>query len=63
MEQQNTVHSVDKALTLTELLLQNGAPMTLAELSRRSGFPKSTTHALLSTRRQHNIITQREDGR
>ena len=63
MEQQNTVQSVNKALILTELLLQNGAPMTLAELSRRSGFPKSTTHALLSTMRQHNIITQREDGR
>ena len=63
MEQQNTVHSVDKALSLTELLLQNGAPMTLSELSRRSGYPKSTTHALLSTMRRHNIITQREDGR
>lgn len=63
LQQQNTVHSVDKAITLLELLLENGAPMTLAELSARSGFPKSTTHALLSTMRRRSMVTQRDDGR
>ncbi|MBQ3548953.1 MAG: IclR family transcriptional regulator [Oscillospiraceae bacterium] len=61
--QQHTVQSVDKAITLLEILLQNGAPMTLADLSQRSGFPKSTTHALLSTMRRRSMITQRSDGR
>lgn len=57
------VHSVDKALSLLELLLQRRQPMSLQELSEASGFPKSTAHALLATLRRHSMIAQREDGR
>ena len=58
-----TVHSVDKAMELLELLLQNRLPMTLQELSAASGYPKSTVHALLATLRRHEMVRQNEDGR
>ena len=60
---QRTVHSVDKALELLELLLRRRLPMTLQELSAASGYPKSTIHALLTTLRRHGMLRQEEDGR
>lgn len=59
----STIHSVDKAMCLLELLLQYRQPMTLLELSERSGYPKSTAYAMLSTMREHGMIEQRQDGR
>lgn len=59
----NTVHSVDKAMTLLEILLGHRGPMTLQELSVSSGYPKSTVHALLSTMREHAVVEQQSDGR
>lgn len=61
--QEHTVHSVDKAMTLIELLLHHRRPMTLMELSAASGWPKSTVHALLATMRRHDMIRQNDDGR
>ncbi len=58
-----TVHSVDKAMKLLELLLRSRWPMTLQELSAAAGYPKSTTHALLSTLRRHELVRQNGDGR
>lgn len=57
------VKSVDKAMYLLELLLKQRRPMTLQELSKTSGIPKSTIHAILSTLRDHSIIQQQEDGK
>lgn len=58
-----TVHSVDKAMTLIELLLHSRLPMSLQELSTAAGYPKSTIHALLSTLRRHEMVRQGDDGR
>ena len=58
-----TVHSVDKAMELLELLLHSRLPMTLQELSAASGYPKSTVHALLTTLRCHEMVRQNDDGR
>lgn len=63
MAGQTTVHSVDKAMTLLEILLSHRAPMTLQELAGSSGYPKSTVHALLTTMRAHAMIEQQNDGR
>ncbi len=63
MAEHSTVQSVDKAMTLLEILLRHRAPMSLQELAAASGYPKSTTHALLATMRGHAVIEQREDGR
>jgi len=58
-----TVHSVDKAMELLELLLRSRLPMTLQELSAASGYPKSTVHALLATLRRHEMVRQTDSGR
>lgn len=57
------VHSVDKALTLVEILLRRRAPMKLSEIACVSGYPKSTVHALLSTLREHSMVEQMQDGK
>ena len=58
-----TNQSLGKALELLDLLLAHRRPMSLAELSAASGFPKSTAHLLLSTLRSYNYVEQRPDGR
>jgi IclR family acetate operon transcriptional repressor len=62
-EGNHTVRSVDKAMELIELLLQNRLPMSLQELSAAAGYPKSTVHALMATLRRHEMVRQTEDGR
>ena len=62
-KESHTVRSVDKAMDLIELLMQNRLPMSLQELSAAAGYPKSTTHALLATLRRHEMVRQAEDGR
>lgn len=63
MEGGNKIRSVDKAMTLLELLGESRTPLALAELERRSGLPKSTIHGLLSTMREHHMVSQQADGR
>ena len=63
MEGGKKIRSVDKAMALLELLGESRSPMTLAELERRSGLPKSTIHGLLSTMREHHMVSQQADGR
>lgn len=63
MAERNTVQSVDKAMTLLEILLARRTPMSLQELSAASGYPKSTAHALLTTMRSHSVVEQQGDGR
>ncbi len=58
-----TIHSVGKAVTLLDLLTNEGRPMALTELHKRLGWPKSTIHGLLSTLRAGGLIEQGEDGR
>ena len=57
------VKSLGKAMELLELLLETRRPMSLQELCGRSGYPKSTTHALLSTLREYRMIDQDPEGR
>lgn len=57
------VLSVDKAMILLEILYAKRQPMLLMELASASGYPKSTTHALLATLCKHGIVAQCKDGR
>ena len=59
----STVHSVDKAMNLIELLLFKRQALSLNEISQLAGYPKSTAHALLSTLREHDMIEQQPDGK
>lgn len=57
------VQSVAKALRLLGLLMEAHQPLTLAALSKQTGWPKSTIHGLLSTMRESAVVDQQSDGR
>lgn len=57
------VRSVDKAMGLIEILLERRAPMKLSEIADAAGCPRSTTHALLTTLREHHMVEQLQDGK
>ena len=59
----STVESIDRALQILQLLDSSGLEgLQLAEISRRLGFTKATTHRALSTLRVRNFIAQNDDG-
>lgn len=62
-EPKGPVKALGKALELLELLLEQRRPMRLQEICSRSGCPKSTAHALLTTLREYRMIDQDPDGR
>ena len=62
-EPKGPVKALGKAMELLELLLRERRPLSLQELCVRSGYPKSTAHALLTTLREYQMITQDPDGR
>ena len=63
MSQEETkVKSLDKALTLLDLLASRDGGMKLSQLSELSGYPKSTAHALLSTMRDRGVVSQLDNG-
>lgn len=58
------VQSVVKAMELLSCLAQAGGPLSLGELSRRTGIPKATVHGLLAAMRPSSVVEQSgEDGR
>lgn len=63
LEPRGPVKALGKAMELLELLLRERRPLSLQELCARSGYPKSTAHALLSTLREYQMIAQDPDGR
>ncbi len=64
MERGNKVQSVEKAMRILDVLLESKTPLSLAEISEATGWPKSTVHALLSTMRESFIVEQRaSDGK
>lgn len=63
MQEGKTIQSVAKAMKLLDLLAETPDPLTLAELSQLTGWPKSTVHGLLSTMRDYSVIAQDEEGR
>ena len=64
LTQGTSVRSVEKAVELLNVLGDASAPLSLAELSQRTGWPKSTIYGLLSSLRRYMIVEQSEvDGR
>lgn len=58
------VQSVCKAMDLLASLAQAGSPLSLGELSRRTGMPKATVHGLLAAMRASAVVEQSgEDGK
>lgn len=63
MQEGKIIQSVAKAMKLLDLLAESQEPRSLAELSARTGWPKSTVHGLLSTMRESSVVAQDEEGR
>lgn len=59
---ENTVRSLSKAIDILDILSLSGGGLKLGVISERSGYPKSTVHALLSTMRDRGLVTQQDDG-
>lgn len=57
------VPAVERAFDLLELLFYSGKELTLAELSRRLGIPKSSTHYLVSTLVKRGYLERGKQGR
>lgn len=52
------VQSVERAIQLVDLLASEGQELSLTEISKAMGWPKSTVHGLLSTLRENNYVEQ-----
>ena len=63
MQEGKIIQSVAKAMQLLDVLAATPEAMTLAGLSQKTGWPKSTVHGLLSTMREYSVIAQDEEGR
>lgn len=63
MQEGKIIQSVAKAMKLLDILAETPVPLTLAELSIKTGWPKSTVHGLLSTMRESSVIAQDDEGR
>lgn len=56
------IQSVDRALGLVEILAQENREISLTELSRLAGRPKSTIHGLLASLRSYGYVEQNEEN-
>ena len=56
-----SVKSVGKALRLLDIMAQARKPLSLGELSLRSGWPKSTVYGLLTALREGDAVEQRAE--
>ncbi|MBR2674759.1 MAG: IclR family transcriptional regulator [Mogibacterium sp.] len=58
------IQSVDRALTIMDIISEADDGLTLAQIAQRIDLPKSTVHGLISTLRDHKYVRQAdEDGR
>lgn len=63
LQKNKLVLSVVKAFRLLDILSKAKSPLSLAELSERSGWPKSTIYGLLSSMRESSVVEQQPNGR
>ena len=55
------IQSVDRALTILDIISNAEDGMTLAQIAQKVELPKSTVHGLISTLRDHRYVKQAED--
>lgn len=63
MQEGKIIQSVAKAMKLLDILAASAGPLSLAEISSMTGWPKSTIHGLLSTMRETSVVAQDAEGR
>ncbi|MGB6105792.1 MAG: helix-turn-helix domain-containing protein [Pusillimonas sp.] len=57
------VAAVDRALAIVDVIAQRNEPITLADLSRATGFYKSTLLRLIASLERASLVIRRADGR
>jgi len=57
------IHSVERAFSLLEILVDNGLELGIAELCRKTYLPKGTIHRLLGTLKNIGYIEQNPQNR
>jgi DNA-binding IclR family transcriptional regulator len=57
------VAAVERALSIVDAVAQRAAPISLADLSRVTGFYKSTLLRLIASLEKSNLVVRRADGR
>lgn len=57
------VAAVERALTIVDAIAQRTEPISLADLSRATGFYKSTLLRLIASLEKTNLVLRRADGR
>ena len=62
MQEGKIIQSVAKAMRLLDILDAAEQPLSLADLSMKTGWPKSTVHGLLATMREYSVVAQDDDG-
>lgn len=55
-----SVHSLEKAFTVLEILAESRKGLTLAQITQRSGLPKSSVHCLLLTLERSAYLQRNE---
>ncbi len=63
MQEGKIIQSVAKAMKLLDILAASASPLSLADISTMTGWPKSTIHGLLSTMRETSVVAQDAEGR
>lgn len=56
---ENTIGAGDKLFLIIEVLKQHGS-LGVSEITEKTGIPKSTVHAYLSTLREHEYVVQND---
>jgi DNA-binding IclR family transcriptional regulator len=57
------VAAVERALSIVDAVAQRAEPISLADLSRATGFYKSTLLRLIASLEKSNLVVRRADGR
>lgn len=57
------VAAVDRALAIVDVIARRSDPITLADLSRATGFYKSTLLRLIASLEKASLVIRRSDGR
>ena len=63
MQEGKIIQCVAKSMKLLDILAETSVPLSLAEISTMTGWPKSTVHGLLSTMRESSVVSQDVEGR
>ncbi|MGJ0203420.1 IclR family transcriptional regulator domain-containing protein [Leucobacter sp. gxy201] len=61
-ERDNPTAVVDRIAAIVNCVAEHGAPISIGEISRRTGLPKSTTARIVRSLLPHGLVEAQEEG-